>query len=393
MPSCSPGNCSAHGDSFDEQPPDLRLILTKSFQTNAAEWFQRLDAERRLALQQIVNRLCQYGLLCQVRLIERVDAGEAPASILDRQFNVPGHTPSVYFTSPAAAGLPQMLIDTGRFCMAHGIGASQHPRGATLREISGSDSLHISVEGKDQIEAHIDKYSPVPEHPGGSFCSNAPSPAAVGHIGRELVSEKLRKILGLPGVEVFPELPPQAPVPPGAVGAEPLPEVARITLRGPVKIRQRQQSDVVPLPDAIERRLAGEIPQRIRRNALVPPGALRELKAAVLAAEQAGPGEEDTLVAAREAAQERLESFAEDAHYFAQDMARRMDQARLSGRPDFAVQLGPIYNELAPNDRRYILAQIRDIARIVRALLAERAAGVHKVWIAFGESILWDIDF
>jgi outer membrane protein OmpA-like peptidoglycan-associated protein len=392
-PSCSPENCSAHGGSFDEQPPDLRLILVKSFGTSAAEWFQQLDVERRVALQQIFNRMCRYGLVCQVRLIVKVHAGEAPVSILDRQFNVPGHTPSVYFTSPGVAGLPKALLDTGRFCMAHGLGASQHPRGATLREISGSDSLHISVEGKDQIEAHIDRYSPVPEHTGGSFCSNAPSAAAVGHIGRELVSEKLRKILGLPGVEVFPEVPPQAPVPPGSVGSEPVPEVVRMTLRGPVKNRRRQPAGVAPLPDDLERFLAGEISRRIRRNALVPPGVARELQAAILAAEQAGPDEEDALIAARETARERFESFAEDAHYFAQDMARRMYQARLSGRPDFAVQLGPIYNELQPGDRTYILNQIRDMARIVRALLAERASGVHKIWAAFGESIMWDIDF
>jgi hypothetical protein len=117
------------------------------------------------------------------------------------------------------------------------------------------------------------------------------------------------------------------------------------------------------------------------------------LEAAILAADKAGPGEEDVLVAAREAARERLESFAADAHYFAQDMARRMAQARRSGRPDFAMQLGPIYGQLTSDDRKYILAQIRDMARIVRGLLAERAAGVHKIWVAFGESVIWEVDF
>jgi outer membrane protein OmpA-like peptidoglycan-associated protein len=381
-------------DRFDKQPAALRSLIKRSFPDDPAGWFAGLTPELGMALTSIFNRLCQHGLLCQVRLIVRIDAGEAPVSILDRRFNVPGHTPSVYFTSPAVAGLPKVLIDTGRFCMAAGLGASQHP-GPTLREISGSDSLHISVEGKDQVEAHIDRYSPVPEHPGSTVCSNAPTPAAIGHITRELVPEWWRKILliGFPGLELSPEPLPRAPVPPGAVGSEPLPEVARLTLRGPVKERQRQKSDVVPLPDDIERRLADEIPKHIRRNALVPPGAERQLEAAALAAVKAGPGEEEALVAAREAARERLESFAEDAHHFAQDLARRMAQARRSGRPDFAVLLGPIYGELTPDDRRYVLAQIRDIARIVRALLAERAAGVHKIWVAFGESIIWDVNF
>jgi outer membrane protein OmpA-like peptidoglycan-associated protein len=386
-------DCSAVSvDRFDNQPAALRGLIKRSF-NDPEGWFGRLSPELRLALTSIFNRLCQYGLLCHVHLIVRPDAGEAPAVVLDRRFNVPGSTPSVYFISPSGGALFDALMATGRFCMAFGAGATLHPKQTTLREISGSDSLHISIGPGNQLDAHIDRYSAVPEHPGSSFCSNEPSPAAVGHIGREVVPEMVRKILGLPGLEAFPEPPPQAPVPPGTVGSETLPEVVRITLRGPVKERQRQKSDVALLPPNIEQRLAAEIPKRIRRNALVPPGAKRELAAAVRAADYAGPDEEDALVAAREAARERLGSFADDAHYFAQNMARKMDQARRSGRPDFAVQLGPVYGELTPDNRKYVLAQIRDIARIVRALLAERAAGVHKIWVAFGESVIWNVEF
>lgn len=84
-----------------------------------------------------------------------------------------------------------------------GIGASQHPHQTTLREVSGSDSLHISVGPGDQFDAHIDKFSPTPEQTGSGFCSNRPSVAAVAHIGRELVPEWVRKKngdSGRPGV-------------------------------------------------------------------------------------------------------------------------------------------------------------------------------------------------
>jgi outer membrane protein OmpA-like peptidoglycan-associated protein len=394
MPSCSSTNCSAVSvDPFDKQPPDLQLVLIKSFGTkdDAAAWFAQLDAESRMALTQIFDRLCRYGVWCHTRLILKIAAGEAPVLLADRVFKVPGRTPSVYFTSPSGDALNEALMATGRFCTAQGAGASQHPGQTTLREISGSDSLHVSIGPGDQFDAHVDKYSPVPEHPGSSFCPNEPSPAAVAHIGRELFPEWVRKHVGIPGFQLFPELPPQGPVPPGAVGSEPVPEVIRLTLHGPVK--EQRKSDVVPLPADIERHLADEIPKRIPGNALVPPSAERMLEAAILAADKAGPGEEDVLVAAREAARERLESFAADAHYFAQDMARRMAQARRSGRPDFAMQLGPIYGQLTSDDRKYILAQIRDMARIVRGLLAERAAGVHKIWVAFGESVIWEVDF
>jgi outer membrane protein OmpA-like peptidoglycan-associated protein len=403
MPSCGSTNCSAVSlDSFDKQPPDLRLVLIKSRGTkdDAAEWFEQLDSESRMAVTQIFSRLCQFGVWCHTRYIVRIAPAEAPVLLADRIFNVPGRTASVYFMSPSGNALIQALMATGRFCMAQGAGASQHRGQTTLREISGSDSLHISIGPGDQFDAHIDKYSPVPEHPGGSFCSNDPTPAAVGHIGRELVPEKVREglqVLGLhipgpPGVQVFPDLPVGVPAPPGAVGSEPVPEVIRLTLRGPVKDR-KQTSNAEALPAGIERLLADEIPKRFPRNALVPPGAERTLAAATRAADQAGPGEEAALLAARETAREHLESFADDAHYFAQDMGRRMDQARRSGRPDFAVQLGESYAKLTPDDRKYILGQIRDIARNVRVLLAERAAGVHKIWVAFGDSVIWDVDF
>jgi outer membrane protein OmpA-like peptidoglycan-associated protein len=374
-------------DRFDKQPAALRNLIKFD---DPEGWFNGLAPDLRTALTSIFNRLCRYGLLCQVRFIVKIDPGEAPISFLDHRFNVPGKTPSVYFMSPVASDWPKLLLSTGRFCLTSGLGASQHP-GASLREISGSDSLHISVEGKDQIEAHIDHYSPVPGNPDGTTCSNEPSPAAVGHIGRELMPEKLRKLLGIPGIEVFPEPAPPAPVPEGVGVPGPVPEIARITLHGPVK--ERPKRDAEPLPADIEHLLDSEIPARIRNDVLIPPGVARQLVEATRAREMAGPDEEAARVAALEAARERLQSFASEAHDFAQDMARRMARAGRTGRPDFAVQLGPAYAQLAPDDRKYVLDQIRNIARIVRGLLAERAAGVHKIWVAFGEDVMWDLEF
>jgi len=157
--------------------------------------------------------MCRYRLWCHVRLVLKIGAGEAPVLFADRVFQVPGRTPSVYFMSPAGDTLIKALMATGRFCMAQGAGASQHPGQTTLREISGSDSLHISIGPVDQFDAHIDKYSPVPEHPGSSVCSNRPSLAALTHIGRELVPEIVRKKTGIPGFQVFPDFEPTPTVP------------------------------------------------------------------------------------------------------------------------------------------------------------------------------------
>lgn len=389
LPSCTSTDCSAVSlDPFDEQPADLQTVVAKSF-VDPADWFEGLDSERG-ALTAIFNRMCRYGLWCHVRLILRIVPGEAVVTVDGETFRVPGSTPSVYFMSRSGDALAEALMATGRFCTASGAGASQHPGQTTLREISGSDSLHVSIGPGDQFDAHIDRYSPVVEHPGSSFCPNHPSPAAVGHIGRELVPEKARKILGIPGVEVFPEPAPPAPLPAGAPGLDPT--LISITLRGPVRARRGQTGGAPPLDRRTEAFLDREIPARIRPDALQPSEAKRQLAATARAREEAGPDEERALIAALEAARERAESFA-DAHEFAKDLARRMDQARRSGRPAFAVQLGSTYLDLSPADMKALLAEIRHIARIVRALLAERAAGVSKIWVLLGENVMWDIDF
>jgi hypothetical protein len=427
MPSCRPANCSAYGDSFDNQPPDLQLLLIKSFppKPNAEAWFKELGDERRLALQQIFNRLCRHGLLCQVRLIVRVDTGEPPVAFLDRLFDVPGSTPSVYFTSPAVKALPLVLIDTGRFCMAHGLGASQHP-GPTLREISGSDSLHISVEGKDQIEAHIDRYSPVPEHPGSTLCPNEPTPAAVAHIGRELVST-----WGIPGFQVFPGPPPPAPVPEGEVapepyrsGASPPPvvrdllsgaprvplsglvslligaalESSRITWRGP---RKKPRQPLVPVeakrvrPDAgvlsteVVEGIRRTLEERVSPQALLPSQVRVQLTEARKAAETAGPDEEAALRAVRDAAEAEAEAYT-DARDVAFDLAVRMEQARRSDVAWVKLEFERYgrYGGLDGSSRRAIAGEIRRIALILRNYLPDRAAGVNTVVIIFGSANL-----
>ena len=122
-----------------------------------------------------------------MRLVLRIEAGEAPLRLAGHQFPVSGSTPSVFFTSPSGDALIQALMATGKFCRAAGLGGSQHPRQTSPREVSGSDSLHISIGSHDTLDAHIDRYSPVPDPPGSAFCPNEPTPAAVGHIGRELI--------------------------------------------------------------------------------------------------------------------------------------------------------------------------------------------------------------
>ena len=204
-PSAAATHCSAVSvDRFEQQPAGLQSVLARSAR-DPATWFAKLDPQSRFALTAIFNRLCRYGLWQHVDRVLKTGAGEAPVLIADRVFQVAGRTPSIYFMSRGGERLIDALMATGRFCMAHGIGASQHPGQTTLREISASDSMHVSVGPGDRFDVHIDRYSPVTEHPGSSFCSNRPSVAALTHIGREVVPELVRRKTGIPGVQLFPD--------------------------------------------------------------------------------------------------------------------------------------------------------------------------------------------
>lgn len=417
LPRCTSTNCSAvSSDRFDEQPPDLQRALAASFD-DPAWWFnQELDPERRFALTSIYNRLCQLGLWCRVRRVLGVHAGEAPVSIWGVKFKVPGLTPTVDLLADDNKAILKALISSGTSCVDTGLGGTLHAGQLSLREVSTSESLHAAIGSRNLFDMHVDLYSSVTSRAGGVACQYDPTGTAA-HLGREVFPEKFRRLVhlltgwmkvgplpivrdivrtGTAGVQVFPDfiLTPTVPHPEPTARQEVVPSpIVGITWRGPISERPRRKSDVAPpLGREVEELLSKEIPARIRRDALVPLEAKRNLAAAELARENAGPDEERAIMAALKTARERVEAFA-DAHEFSKDLARRMDQARRSGRPAFSIQLGQAYAELSPASTKFILTEIRNIARIVRALLAERAKGVYKVWILFSDRVMWDIDF
>ena len=409
MPNCHSDNCSAYGNSFEKLPPDLKLVLVKSFKGKAPEWFEH-EPERG-ALTQIFNRLCQYGVWCHVRIVLKIHAAEAPVLTADNIYKVPGRTASVYFTSPSGDTLIEALMATGRFCKAYGAGASQHPGQTTLREISGSDSLHVSVGRDGRFDAHIDKYSPVPEHPDGSFCSNAATPASVGHISRELFPEKVREILGLPGFQVFPDPGPSAPVPPGTVGPDPfrtspgfslggsinlllsaLLESSRVTVYGPLPKRpeplvpaefKRPSPGVAELKENVITPMERELAQKVSADALLPSGVQVKRETQRTLREFAGPDEEGKYVKALEEAEAEASIYA-DAYQLGLNLAARMENARINNDSTVRLPLGWAYGGLDERDRKFIAGEIRRIALIVRKHLPNHATGVTHVIVLFG---------
>jgi hypothetical protein len=377
-------------------------VLAASFD-DPASWLARLEPERRLALTSIFNRLCTYGLWCHVRLVLAVAAAEAPVSIGDLDLAVPGRTAAVYFVSAGASALLEALEGSGRFCQATGAGASQHPGQTTLREVSSSDSLHVSIGPGNQFDAHIDHHSPVTAYPPGGLCPNEPTPAAVGHIATELVPEIVREgfdVLGLhipgpAGFQFFPE--PAAPEPEGAPvpeppGGAPVPSVAGITLRGPrtrpappvVPAEARRVSpDVAALPADVAARIEPALEEQVSPEALLPSYVRARRTQARRALELAGPGEEDALRVKRDEAEAEAASYA-DARTVALDLAGRMEHARQSGDSRVTIDLGERYGPLDAASRRAIAGEIRRIVLILRHHLPHGAQGVRWVLVIFG---------
>jgi hypothetical protein len=365
-------------DRFDKQPADLQSVIAKSFK-DPAGWFARLDPESRFALTSIFSRMCQYGVWCHVRLILKIGAGEEPVIIADRFLQVPGRTPSVYFMSLGRNALIDALMATKRFCRAHGLGASQHPGQITLREISKSDSLHISIGPGDKFDAHIDKYSPVTERPDSELCSNFPAVAALTHIGRELLPEWLRRVTGIPGMQVFPE---PVPPPPGTTPRQEAdsPPIVGITWHTRTKPRAPRVASPLLSVDVVTR--INRAIREVSPDALLPSHVRARRAKARWTAETAGPNEEAALRKARDAAEQEASNYP-DAQEFALDLAERMEQARRSNAAFVKINL-PQYGSGDFSSRRAIAGQIRRIALILRNYLPDHAKDVHTIVVIFG---------
>ena len=379
-------NCSAISvDRFDKQPEDLRRVLRASFNDDAG-WFEGLDRERRMALTSIFSRMCRYGVWSHVSRILRVLPGEAPLRAAGHTFIVPGSTASVYFMTPSWEALHRALMATGKFCMAHGTGAREHKGQTTLREISGSDSLHISLGPGNQFDAHIDNHSPVPGSTGTSFCSNDPTPEALRHIGLEVVSGKVRRISRIP-LQVFrdPDPTPTVPRPAPATRQEAdVPTVVSITAHGPVPRPQpRRPVNAGPLlPVHVVERIDRAIKAQVRRDALVPSHLRERLARTRWAAETAGPNEENALRKVRDAAEAEVDNYP-DPHLLALDLGERMERARRSRVTWVKLDLTG-YDGRDFSSRKAIAGEIRRMALIVRSHLPDRARDVRTIVVVFG---------
>jgi hypothetical protein len=356
------GDCAAvAGDPYALQPKSLTAALAAK-RSDPEDWFRGLEPQRRGALTAVYNRLCRFGLWEHVLAVEDVRAGEPPVRALGTTFDVPGATPSVQFSSRGADALIDSLMRSSRFCRATGTGASQHPGQTTFREVSSSDSLHVSVGPGDRFDAHIDRNSPVTEP--GALCSNAPTPEALRHIGREVVPPWVRRHTGIAGVELFPEQLPRPGVLPEDTGSQALtPLIVGLTRRGPREAEQKPPKTAEE-PSTLDTKIAAQISEAVSEQ--VAPDALASSKARL----GRDPGD-------------RADSYA-DPGEVALSLARRLDSAGRRGIGTVELVLGRQYEAVPDSDVAEIAAEIGRIAHIVRALLPAQAGRVPALRVFFG---------
>lgn len=53
------------------------------------------------------------------------------------------------------------LVASGQFCRDTRLGGLLHPGSVSLREITDGDSLHVCIDGDDNVSVHVDHFSPV----------------------------------------------------------------------------------------------------------------------------------------------------------------------------------------------------------------------------------------
>ena len=187
-PAPGPFEGAVSSDPYERQPAELRRVVTED------RWFE-LDVDDRGAVVSLYNRFSRFGLWRYADGIRRVKKGVQPWCGIE----LGGDTPTVYFTGDSAR-IKDALSDSRRFCMDPPMLNQMHAGQVSWRELSESDSLHISVGAKSHgtFDAHIDQYSPVTK-PIGGMCSLELPAGLQHHLGEVALSTgAFRGYIGVP---------------------------------------------------------------------------------------------------------------------------------------------------------------------------------------------------
>ena len=216
-PVAGPFEGAVSSDTYEHQPAALRRVLDGSARDGSLYWIG-LDREERSAVTSSTTASSGWGSGATRSASARSSRARPPGA----GSGVQGDTPSVEFEGDTE-GLVRALTASHKMCFDAGIGGSLHPGQHSFREVSDTDSLHVSVgatdetregrgqfstAGRQHFDVHIDRHAS-PNAKKGLACEYDPTRTAA-HQGREVVPGLLGKPknrVRIGGFEIFPEDP------------------------------------------------------------------------------------------------------------------------------------------------------------------------------------------
>ncbi len=105
------------------------------------------------------------------------------------------HRGSVSFASGDPERLERRLTQSNCFCRDSAVGKLYHRKEVSFREISTTDSLHVTIGADGQVKSHIDRRSPLARHQPGGTCRYSPLRVAAHNVSG-MAGDLVRLVLG-----------------------------------------------------------------------------------------------------------------------------------------------------------------------------------------------------
>lgn len=105
------------------------------------------------------------------------------------------HRQGTRFSSADPAGLERRLADSDCFCRDTAVGKLYHRKQTSFREISPTDSLHVTVGEDGLVTSHVDRHSPLARRQPGGACRYSPLRIAAHNISG-MAADLVRLALG-----------------------------------------------------------------------------------------------------------------------------------------------------------------------------------------------------
>jgi hypothetical protein len=332
-----PGERLSGDADYEKLPEKLREKLDPEL------WRGLKSSQQRWTLVETFSRMSKYGFWKQVkRVVGEKEQPEKHASVGGLEFQVAGNSGGIIYES--SGGLLSTLLGSPNFGVDGSLIGSEHKGQTSVREGGPgfTTSLHIAVGPGNLFDAHIDKVSPTKKPEDGKTVID---PAAgVKHQQEELLPEKIRKKIKIPGVKIRTPVKENRDTPHGEldIGFD-------IELRGPVKKTKPPK----PQPAAPSDDIIKTIVQRANRTKNyfpVPVGAIP-----------------DNVPVPQELASE---------------LASKMLEAARKHNTRVVVDLNYYHDH--KEDQKRALDMMEELGRIVHSALGDQAGTVTALTVTFG---------